>query len=277
MNDVKFNILVTNDDGIESPGLRAAVESVAEVGNVTVVAPTNQQTGTGRGLLGDLQSSLQRIDYQVNGSEIRAYHCNVSPALIVNHSLRTIFKKDKPDLLISGINYGENLGINITHSGTVGAALEASSFGIPGIAISKQTAIDSHHKFTDQDWTASIYFLNRFARVLLKKNLQPDVNVLKIDVPGNATPQTKWKITRLAKAAYYARHIEDAGEHNAVWDGKTVIHFDKDNLSPETDIYAFAIDGLVSVTPLSVDLTSRVDLGDLKAALVDSMPAQGHR
>jgi 5'-nucleotidase len=107
------SILIANDDGIESPGLRAAVESAADIGIVTVVAHSRQQTGTGCGLLGNLQSSLPRVDYQVNGASIRAYHCDVSPALIVNHSLKTIFKDSKPDFLIFGINYGENLGINI--------------------------------------------------------------------------------------------------------------------------------------------------------------------
>jgi 5'-nucleotidase len=263
-----YNILITNDDGIESPGLRAAVESVLHIGNVTVVAPSHQQTGSGRGLIGDMQSSLQRIDYQVNDSSIRAYHCACSPALIVNHSLRAIFKENKPDLLISGINYGENLGINITHSGTIGAALEASSFGIPGIAISKQTAIDSHHKFTDQDWTAAIFFLNRFAKILLKEKLQTDVNVLKIDIPSDATPLTKWKITKLAKTRYYARHNEDANENSRISEGKTIINIDKETIDPETDIYALAIDKFVSVTPLSVDLTSRINPSELKATLV---------
>lgn len=262
-----YNILITNDDGIESPGLRAAVESVTEIGTVTVVAPIQQQTGTGCGLLGDLQSSLQRVDYQVKGAAVRAYQCDASPALIVSHSLRTIFKNNKPDLLISGINYGENLGINITHSGTTGAALEASSFGINGIAISKQTDIDSHHRFTDQDWTAAKYFLNLFARMLMKKKLHPDVNVLKIDVPESATPLTKWKITKLAKTNYYTRQVEDANENSPINAGETIINIDIENLDTETDIYAFAIDNLVSVTPLSVDLTSRVDLSELQATL----------
>jgi 5'-nucleotidase len=266
-----YSILITNDDGIESPGLQAAVESVADIGNVTVVAPSRQQTGTGCGLLGNLQSSLQRVDYPVNGASIRAYHCDVSPALIVSHSLRTIFKDSKPDLLISGINYGENLGINITHSGTIGAALEASCFGVPGIAISKQTDIDSHHKFTDQDWTAAKYFLNRFAKILLKEKLQSDVNVLKIDVPIDATPSTEWKITRLAKAAYYTRHIEDANENSAINAGETVINIDRQRVDPDSDIYAVAIDQLVSVTPLSIDSTSRVDPSELNAILADQV------
>jgi 5'-nucleotidase len=261
-----YNILITNDDGIESPGLRAAVESVLNIGNVTVVAPSHQQTGAGRGLIGDRQSSLQRIDYQVNSSTIRAYHCECSPALIVNHSLKTIFKENKPDLLVSGINYGENLGINITHSGTIGAALEASSYGIPSIAISKQTDIDSH-KYTDQDWTAAVYFLNRFAKTLLKGKLHADVNVLKIDVPSDATPLTKWKITKLAKVGYYSRIIENANAHSKISDGRTIINIDRENLDPKTDIYAFAIDKLVSITPLSVDLTSRIKPSDLQVML----------
>lgn len=159
-----YNILITNDDGIESPGLRAAVKAVLHIGNVTIVAPSHQQTGTGRGMIGEKQSSLKPIEYHLNGTDIRAYHCECSPALIVRHSLRTIFKESQPDLLISGINYGENLGIDITSSGTIGAALEASSRGIPGIAISKQTDIESHHQYTDQDWSAASFFLNRFTK-----------------------------------------------------------------------------------------------------------------
>jgi 5'-nucleotidase len=143
----KYQILITNDDGIESPGLRAAVESVVDIGDVTIVAPSHQQTGMGRSLTGDEQARLEPVDYQINGTKISAYHCDCSPALVVRHSLKTIFNGNRPDLLVSGMNYGENLGTNVTCSGTVGAALEASSFGIAAIAISKQTDIESHHGF----------------------------------------------------------------------------------------------------------------------------------
>jgi len=261
------NILITNDDGINSPGLRAAVMAVADLGNVTVVAPSNQQTATGRGLTGDKQSSLKPIEYHVNGREIRAYHCDCSPALIVRHSLRTILKGKRVDLLVSGINYGENLGINITSSGTIGAALEASSSGIPSIAVSRQTDIDSHYRYTDQDWTAVVFFLNKFAKSLLATNLQTDVDVLKIDVPGDATPSTEFKITKLAKAGYYIKSIENPTVNSRIGDGKTIIEVNRDNLDPESDVYAFAIDKVVSVTPLSVDLTSRVKLSELQELL----------
>ena len=263
-----YQIFVTNDDGIESPGLRAAVESIVNIGDVTIVAPSHQQTGMGRSLTGDKQARLEPVDYQINGTKVSAHHCECSPALIVRHSLETIFNGNRPDLLISGINYGEHLGINVTSSGTVGAALEASSSGIAAIAISKQTDIESHHKYTNQDWSASSHFLNYFAKSLLAKTILPDVDVLKIDIPHEATPLTPWKLSKLAKASYYSRIFEKPTVNSRICDGKTEIRVDRENLDPETDIHVFAIDKLISVTPLSVDLTSRVNFSQLKEMLI---------
>ena len=258
-----YNILITNDDGINSPGLRAAVEAVLDLGTVTVAAPSVQQTGAGRGLTGDRQARLAGIDYRAGGREIRAFHCDCSPALVVRHSLQTIFRDRHPDLLISGINYGENLGSLVTSSGTVGAALEGASSGIPGIAVSKQTPVDSHHNYTDQDWSGPVHFLNRFSRLLLESRPHPDIDVLKIDVPAGATPDTAWKITRMARAGYYFKEMENPSVESRVGDGRLVIKVDRETIDPESDIHALAVEGIVSVTPLSLDLTSRVSLSDL--------------
>lgn len=261
------NILITNDDGIDSPGLHAAVAAVLDLGNVTIVAPSRQQTGAGRGMTGDKLAYLKSIPYHISGLEIPAFHCECSPALIVRHSLRTLFKGKVFDLLISGINYGENLGVNITSSGTIGAALEGASFGIPGIAMSKQTNIESHHRYTEQDWSASSFFLHRFAKTLLSTTMQDDIDVLKIDVPDDATPSTEVKITTLAKTGYYAKVYDNPTIRSKIGDGKTVIAYNRENLDPESDIFALAIDKCVSVTPLSVDLSSRVKLSLLRKVL----------
>lgn len=262
MNDIK--ILITNDDGIASPGLKAAVEAVMNIGEVTVVAPSSQQTGAGRGLTGNQQEKLVPVDYQVNGTSIAAYHCECSPALIVRHGLRTLFQTAYPDLLISGINYGENLGASITCSGTVGAALEAASFGVPSIAVSKQTEVASHRTFTEQDWSATAYFLHHFSKILIQNKANNDVDVLKIDVPSGATSSTAWKMTKLARSGYYTREIEDPGPETRLNEGRTVIKFNENTLDPDTDIHAFAVQKIVSVTPLSIDLTSRVCLSGLE-------------
>ena len=259
-----YRILITNDDGIDSPGLKAAVASVMDIGTVTVVAPSTQQTGTGRGLTGDKASILNPVDYSVNGTKIPAFHCDCSPALLVRHSLRTVFKYEVPNLLISGINYGENLGASITCSGTVGAALEAASSSIPSIAVSKQTDVESHHQYTIQDWSASMYFLNYFSNILLNENSRHDVDVLKIDVPSDATQDTEWRITKLARSGYYYKDIEKPSIRSRLDAGKTIIRFNKNNIGSDTDIYALAIEKIVSVTPLSIDLTSRVNFSDLQ-------------
>ena len=261
----KPHILITNDDGIESPGLKAAIEAVMDIGTLTVIAPSYQQTGAGRGLTGDKQAHLKAADFMIRGTKIRAYHGDGSPALVVRHCLKTIFRDAKPDLLVSGINYGENLGFNITCSGTVGAALEASSFGVPAIALSRQTCVDYHHSYIEQDWSTAAHFLQKFSTLLLEKRLPPDVDLLKIDVPENALPSTPWRTTRLARSFYYYRDIPEPGPMSNFGAGRTVVKSDWESLDADTDIYALAIDKVISVTPLSLDLTSRVSLSELQA------------
>ncbi len=256
-------ILVTNDDGIDSPGLKAAVEAVFPLGNIIVLAPNIQQTATGRGLFGDKDLTLQSAEFIVKDVNVEAYHCNCSPALIVRHGLRTILRDAMPDLLISGINYGENLGINITSSGTIGAALEGASFGVPGIAISKQTDVSTHLHYSDQDWSASIHFLKKFAKRMLASRLPDDVDLLKIDVPENASPSTRWGVTKLARCAYYFKTIENPTLDSKLGEGQTIIKVDGDNIDQSSDIYAIAKEKIVSVTPVSLDLTSRVQFEEL--------------
>ena len=235
-----------------------------DFGKVMVVAPTNQQTGTGRGLTGDKESKLQSVNFEVNGVNLQAYHSNCSPALIIRHSLNTIYYTEPPDLLISGINYGENLGSSITCSGTVGAALEAASIGIPSIAISKQTDIASHHKYTEQDWKTTVHFLKYFSDLLLNGKMMKDVDALKIDVPEQATPETEWKLTKVARCGYYFKDFEKPDANPRFNDGKTKIIINEKQLEKDTDIHAFAIQKLISVAPISVDISSRVELEELK-------------
>ena len=268
-----IQILITNDDGIGSPGLKAAVEAVISLGEITVVAPSTQQTATGRGMTGNKESSLFPVEYTVDGKNIKAFHCDCSPALIVRHSLMTVFRGEKPDLVISGINYGENLGANVTSSGTVGAALEAACKGIPSIAVSKQTDIASHLKYTEQNWSTTAYFLKHFSELLLTTELMYDVDVLKIDVPASATPDTAWKFTKLARAGYYFKEIETPDLESKLNAGNTVIKIDESKLSPDTDIHTFAIQNLISVTPLSIDISSRVNFDDLQNHINNSNQA----
>jgi len=252
-------LVVTNDDGIRSPGLMAAVEACIGLGEVTVVAPTHQQTGMGRSLAGDPEACLIPIDYEVGGIPVRAYHMDSAPALAVRHALRLMFSESKPDLVISGINYGENLGMNISASGTIGAASEAASMGIPALAVSKQTPVDQHTSYSSQDWEATAYFLAHFAGVMFNHEMPFDVDVLKIDVPDGATANTPWKLTKLARHVYYTRVFEKPTIESKIGDGILKIDLDVNELAAGTDIHAILIEKAVSVTPLSLDWTSRMD------------------
>lgn len=263
-----MHIAITNDDGIESPGLRAAVEAVADLGRITIIAPTDQQTATGRGLTGNKQSRLERFDYLCGNSGVEAYHCPCSPAQVVRHAMFTLFRETRPDLLISGINYGENLGNMISCSGTVGAALEASSHGVPALAVSKQTDIASHHNYTSQDWRGAAHFLRKFTTLVLDRGLPADVDLLKIDVPDGADPETGWRMTRLSRSSYYTKHLDNTSIATRVCDFKTRIQVLEEEVENDSDIYALAVERQVAVTPLSLDFTSRVNLDTLRDSLL---------
>ena len=260
-------ILVTSDDGIYSPGLCAAVKVLLALGDVTVVAPFEQQTSMGRSYYADPDAVLVPVSFEVDGKMVRAYGCECSPAVAVRHGLDVLFPDKKPDLVVAGINYGENLSIGIGTSGTVGAALEGAIQGVPALAISKQTDVYSHRNYTEQDWSVSGFFLKLFAELLLSTQTPFDVDALKVDVPDDATEQTPWRLTRLARHIYYSRVLANPSVESRVHDMQTKIDLSAFPMEPRTDVHALVVEHVVSVTPVSLDATSRVSLDDLDRVL----------
>ena len=259
-----IQILLTNDDGIQSPGLWAAAETLSSLGFVNVAAPREQFSGAGRSLPLGSDGIIAAQQMKVNGKDWRVYSVGGTPAQAVLHALIEILG-DRPRLVVSGINYGENLGSGITVSGTVGAALEAASMGIPAMAVSLETAPEHYLSYSKSvDFSAAAYFTAYFARLILEKCLPPDVHVLNVNVPAGATPQTPWEVTRISMQRYY----EPQASQRTSWDtpgpmGYKVM-YDPQRDSAGTDLYAIQIKKVVSVTPLSLDLTSRVDLKELE-------------
>jgi 5'-nucleotidase len=184
----------------------------------------------------------------------------------------------RPDLVISGINYGENPGTCVTASGTVGAALQAAEMGIPGLAMSQETAKAYHYEYgSEVDWRAARHYTHYFAQALLRKQLPFDVDVLKVDIPGDATPETPWRMTRLSRQPYYYEHRAEEQPPNEALvrlDYGVRIHWE--TLEKDSDIYAFAHDRVVSVTPLSLDLTSRTSLARLEQSLRSRAEGKAH-
>ena len=256
------NILLTNDDGIRSPGLWAAASTLSRVGFVTVAAPRDQSSGMGRSLPNTSDGIIREERVQVNGQAWTAYAVGGSPAQAVLHAVLEIMP-EKPDLVVSGINYGENVGLGVTVSGTVGAALEGASLGYPALAVSLEAHPQYHLTYSEElDFGPAAHFTEYFARLLLERTF-PGVDVLKVEVPSDATPDTPWELTRLSRQRYY----QPIKPERASWDQPATVGYREagrlDDEPHDTDVYILRRRRRVAVTPLSLDLTARVDLPEL--------------
>jgi len=267
MTKKKPHILLTNDDGIRSPGLWAAASELAKIGYVTVAAPREQSSGMGRSLPSTSDGIIHKEKVLVNGQEWDVYAVGGSPAQAVLHGVLEIVPH-KPDLIVSGINYGENVGLGITISGTVGAAMEGANLGIPALAISLET--DPHYHLShseDIDFSVAGYFSAYFARILLDKKHFDGVDVLKVEIPRHATPETEWELSKLSRLRYYV----PTPSKRTSWDEPGPIGYTHDNNLPHekegTDVYVLRNKKKIAVTPIDLDMTSRVDFDKLEKHL----------
>ena len=265
MNE-RIQILLTNDDGIQSPGLWAAASALSKLGYVTIAAPRDQVSSTGRSMPRTSDGRIERTVLRINDQDWPVFSIGGSPAQTVLHAVLEIMPAP-PNLVVSGINYGENFGTSITISGTVGAAMEGAGLGIPSMAISLQLLENDYLSYSDLDFSTAGYFTHLFAKMLLESSLPGDIDLIKVEVPATATPETPWKITRLARHRYYHPVVG----RRANWDEPLYIdgrpRVEPQEVTPDSDIYTVLYDKLVSVTPLSLDMTSRIDLQALEKLL----------
>lgn len=263
----KCQILLTNDDGIHSPGLWAAAASLSDLGFVTVAAPREQSSGMGRALPMTSDGVIRPEILNVCGRDWTVYAVGGTPAQAVLHGILEIMPQ-KPDLVVSGINYGENVATGITISGTVGAAMEAASHGIPALAASLETGREHHLTYSTQiDFAPAAWFTAYFARKLLEKQFPPEMDFLKLDVPSNATRETPWQVTRLANQRYYI----PVKPKRTSWEDKGVVDYEEaanlENERQDSDVYVLRVKRQVSLTPLSLDFTAKVDFAGLDRLL----------
>jgi 5'-nucleotidase len=263
----KRQILLTNDDGIRSPGLWAAAEALSTLGFVTVAAPREQSSGMGRSLPSTSDGIIHRETVQINGQTWTVYAVGGSPAQAVQHGLLEIMET-RPDLVVSGINYGENVASGITISGTVGAAMEAASLGIPAMAISLQTDPVHHMSYsTEVDFSVAAYFAAYFGRQLMEKKMPAEVDLLKVEIPADATPETPWQVTRVSRQRYYM----PTAPERSTWDQPGAVGYtlsvDISREPDNSDVYVLAKKHLVSVSPLTLDMTAKTDFNSLERLL----------
>lgn len=258
-------ILITNDDGIQSKGLRAAAAACEPLGELLIAAPAMQQSGAGRSMPPASEGRIYPEDVVVNGRTIVAYGIEGSPAQVVEHALFEIAQRPV-SLVISGINYGENLGESITVSGTVGAAMEGASFGIPALAVSRQTEAALHLSYSaDIDFSVAARYVRMFSEAVLRWGLPAGVDLLKIEVPQDATPDTPHRWTGISRQRYFYPTIPHRRRPTDPGPMGYEMRIDEATLEADSDVRAVVIDKVVSITPLTLDFTARVDFGQMES------------
>lgn len=246
--DIKRLILLTNDDGISAPGLRVLAEHVSALGEVYIVAPEREQSAVGHSL-------TLRHPLRISEAGPRTIAVEGTPTDCVLLAYYRLLP-EKPALVFSGINFGWNLGDDVTYSGTVSAALEATLLDIPAVAVS----IDRDSRKVHYEVAAK--FATKVGRRILKEGLPTDT-LLNVNVPNLPADKIKGvSITRQGRRSYDDVIVEkeDPRGRAYYWIGNGNPRWDK---ASGTDIEAIRADR-ISVTPVQLDLTNHSAIDKLK-------------
>jgi 5'-nucleotidase len=240
-------ILVSNDDGVHSAGLAALADALAPIGDVTVVAPDREQSACSHAL------TLHR-PLRIESRGPQRYTVDGTPTDCVNLAVNAVLKQ-RPALLVSGINHGANLGDDVTYSGTVSAAMEATLLGIPSIAMS---LIGREHF----DFTIAAALAARLARWVLEHPLPADT-LLNVNVPQefDGPAPRGVAVTRMGRRRYGDAIVEnvDPRGRKYYWIAGDEVPFVAEE---GTDFHAVR-QGLISITPIHLDLTNYRSLDSL--------------
>lgn len=238
-------ILVTNDDGVTAPGIRALISVMKQLGDVVVVGPDSPQSATGHAITINNTLHINKID--IDPEIEQEYSCSGTPVDCVKFAVNEILHR-KPDLCVSGINHGSNSSINVIYSGTMSAAVEAGIEGIPAIGFS----------LLDYNWNADFEPVKAFVKQIAEQVLEnglPEGVILNVNFPKLSEKEIKGiKVCRQAKAMWtekFDKRTNPMGKEYYWLSGKFV-NLDK---GEDTDEWALA-EGYVSVVPVQFDLTA---------------------
>ena len=242
-----MNILVTNDDGIQSEGLILLADALESMGNVFVAAPDRERSAAGHSL--SLHHPLRVDEVSKNRFSIDG-----TPTDCVNLAVNGLLDV-RPDIVVSGVNKGANMGDDITYSGTVSAAMEGTLLGIPSIAMSLTTK-------SDFIFETAVDVALKVARRVIEKGLPKDT-LLNVNVPNITMDEVKgWKITRQGKRIYGDAVVEkvDPRGRKYFWIGGDSLGFEH---IEDSDFQAVS-ENYISLTPLHLDLTNYSSMEELK-------------
>ncbi|HHT47298.1 MAG TPA: 5'/3'-nucleotidase SurE [Firmicutes bacterium] len=250
-------VLLTNDDGIYAEGIQTLGEALLQDEDVDLyfAAPDRERSATGHAITMHRPLRAEEIKFYHN-SALKGWSINGTPSDCVKLAVEYLLPQ-KPDLVISGINRGSNLGTDILYSGTVSAAIEAAILGIPGMAVSL-----TEHKNPDYRFAAN--FILRLIKTLHECNMQENT-LLNINVPGNSRKDIAGvSITRLGMRQYqnaFQERIDPRGKKYYWLAGEAVDNLDSE--AEDTDVWAID-NSYISITPVHFDLTDYNLLREMK-------------
>jgi len=238
-------ILITNDDGISAPGIRALIDVMKQLGDVVVVAPDSPQSAMGHAITINNTLFINKVNFD---SEVKEeYSCSGTPVDCVKLAVNEILKQ-KPDLCVSGVNHGSNSSINVIYSGTMSAAVEAGIEGIPAIGFS----------LLDYDWNADFEPIKNSIKTIASQVLEnglPEGVILNVNFPKLKEKELKgMKVCRQAKAFWkeeFDKRKTPQGK-DYYWLTGEFINQDK---GEDTDEWALE-NGYISIVPVQFDLTA---------------------
>ena len=246
-------ILITNDDGIQAKGIRSLIDAVRPLGDIVVLAPDGVRSGMSSAITAYVPIRLS-IAHTEEG--LIEYACTGTPVDCVKLAMNEILDR-RPDLIISGINHGSNSAVCVIYSGTMGAALEGSIFGIPSFGISL-AGLSSRQNY---DFTNAAYYAHKIAAQLLAEGLPPHI-CLNVNVPD--LPEIKgMKICSQTKGQWTGEFVksQDPFGKDMYWLTGT-FHNDQPH-DATTDEWALN-NGYVAIVPCTVDMTSYATITELK-------------
>lgn len=245
-------ILVTNDDGVNAPGMAALVEVMKTLGDVVVVAPDKAQSGMGHAIT--INSTLRINKVKIHGAK-EEYSCTGTPVDCVKFAVNKIMHR-KPDLCVSGINHGTNMSINVIYSGTMSAAVEGAIEGIPSIGFSlSDFSINA-------DFSASKKIAKKIAQKVLANGLPSGV-CLNVNIPKLSYDLIKGiKICRQAKATWVEQFDERKDPSGQAYYWLTGKFESFEAKATDTDVWALQ-NNYVSVVPTQFDMTAHPVIKDL--------------
>ncbi len=253
-------ILISNDDGVHARGIKALRKALEEVADVTVVAPDRERSGASHSLTMDVPLRTHRIKENIIGVDGTPTDC-------VLLALKLLLP-EPPDLVVSGINRGANMGDDVTYSGTIAAAMEATLMGIPAIAVSLCRCESGAY-----DYEASAEIAREVALMVLERGL-PEGTLLNVNVPNIPREEiTGVEIARQGKQVYEEAVVEkqDPRGRTYYWIGGQLTSWEPD---PDTD-YAAVSQRLVSITPIHLDLTDYRAMDVLRSWPLEQIVAAG--